>query len=402
MAEHGKFRWQLAHLLALAWLYFCSAAFLMQFPRYILAIGGTAQDAGWLLALGLFPALLLGGWIGEWNRSSGGRSPLVWGALLTVACNLGMLWVKELSWGMLVLRLVYAVGHTCIFVSLFAQAGLIGDNAVRRASAIGWLAVAIQLGNAVGGTLGEWAYLQGASLYWLACSAIGAAALLLAGFWQSRGQAVPQASADQPIAEAAPARWPVELWATIAVGMAFSALSQFLPAFIDHLTTAGALAEPFAAAWFITPALLVVAAVRVAGGFFAARLLRPWVLGVCHGLLLLTLLAVPWMHTREQAIALALLFGLGYGWLYPALNALAINHAAPEQRGRIAGWLVAAFEIGFRLSPLGLGAVITWFGYSAMFHTLVFGYLAFLAIGSLWKRVRLQRGQTVSLEEQHG
>lgn len=371
---------RIAHLLLLAAVYFCSTAFLMQFPRYVMQLGGTAQEAGWLLALGLIPALLLGGPVGDWNRSRGGRWPAVLACCLVVPTHLAMIAVTEIDLPFVLLRLVFAIGHSILFVTLFAQAGLMVSHPLRRAQLIGWLSVSIQLGNALGGTLGELAYGQGMTTYWGASAAIATLALLGALAWRDAPPLVPELSAEPKSTASPPASWPTELWAVVAVGMAFSALSQFLPAFIEQLRSAGELAVPFAAAWFITPALLIVAVVRLFAGWLGGAMLRPGVLLVCHGLLILSLLAVPGMHSREYAVMTAVVFGLGYGWLYPALNALAVNRATPAQRGRIAGWLVAAFEIGFRLSPVVLGIVITEFGYPAMFYSLVLGYCLLLMV----------------------
>jgi|GEM_PF-4934421 len=377
---------RIAHLTLLAGIYFCSTSFMMQFPRYVLRIGGSADDVGWLLALGLPPALLLSSHVGEWNRRFGGRWPATVGCLLVIGCNLAMLAVEQVDSMLVALRLLYAVGHSIVFASLFTQAALMVDHPAQRAKIIGWLAVAIQIGNAIGGTVGELAYLRGNLHYWLENVAIASIALILAFCWRNP----PVAAGTSDATPAARVRWPGELWALAGVGMAFAGLLQFLPAFVEHICQSGRVAEPFIAAWFITPALLVVAGVRVVGGQYAATLLRPQVLVACHLLLLITIMAVPDMNTRGEAVVLALLFGLGYGWLYPALSTLAFSHTPPEARGRVAGWVVAAFEIGYRGSSIGLGLMITHFGYAAMFYGLVGAYCLILAIAS-WQSHRLRK-----------
>ncbi len=367
-------RWPVLLLLTIAGIYFCSGAFLMQFPRIILGLGGSAQDVGWLLALGLIPALLLAGAVGEWNRRLGGRWPMLIGGLLAALSNALMLTVDQVGIWMLVLRLVFAVGHTMVFGTLFAQAAFLVDHPLQRAKLIGWLAVVIQIGNAAGSALGEAAYYQGATVFWFGAAGIGLVVVVLGVCWTVKPATLP----EQPQLSDVKPSWPGEVWAIAAVGMAFAGVTQFLPAFIDYLGHSGAIAAPFAAAWFITPALLVVALVRLVGGYFAAVLLRPWVLAICHLILLLTLLLVPLMHTLHQAVWLGLAFGLSYGWLYPALSALAFERVPAQERGRMAGWLVAAFEVGFRLSPIGLGALITHAGYGAMFIGLALAYAAVL------------------------
>lgn len=370
------------HLTALAAIYFCSTSFLMQFPRYVLRIGGSASDVGWLLALGLPPALLLSSRVGDWNRRFGGRLPAVSGCLLVIVCNLAMLAVDHVSLALVVLRLFYAIGHSIVFATLLTQAALMIDHPVQRAKMIGWLAIAIQLGNAAGGTLGELAYLRSTAHYWLENVAIASLALILAALWQNP----PVQTSAPPSVAASHSRWPAELWTMAAVGMAFAGLLQFLPAFVEYLGRSGRVDEPFIAAWFMTPALLVVAGVRLIGGFYAASLLQPRVLIACHILLLTTLVLVPGMSNREQAVGLALMFGLGYGWLYPALSTLAFSRTPPEARGKVAGWVVAAFEIGYRGSSVGLGLMITYYGYSAMFYSLVAAYCVLLAVA--WRQAQ--------------
>ena len=76
---------RVVHLTAWAAIYFCASSYLLQFPRFILRIGGAAQDAGWLLALGLIPALTLGTWVGDVNRLKGARLPGVVGRASALA-----------------------------------------------------------------------------------------------------------------------------------------------------------------------------------------------------------------------------------------------------------------------------------------------------------------------------
>ncbi len=373
------------HLFSIAGLYFCCSAFLFHFPRIVLRLGGSAEDVGWLLASGLVPVLLLSGAVGEWNRRLGGRWPLVAGALLAVLGNFLMVWVNDVGWQMFALRMVYAVGHALLFGTLFAQAAFLVEHPLQRAKVIGWMAVVIQVGNAIGSVLGELAYARGLTAFWWCSAALGLVVAVLGACWTLKPAAVEAA----PVV-AGGARWPGEVWAIAAVGMAFAGMTQFLPAMIDQLSNSGLIAQPFAAAWFLAPAMLMVAVVRLLGGYFAAVLMRPWVLAVCHLLLLVTMVLAPWMHTSQQALWLGLAFGFGYGWLYPALSALAFDRVPAHARGRVAGWLVAAFEVGFRLSPLGLGALISLAGYRAMFVGLALAYAGVLAIAwSAAKRPRV-------------
>lgn len=383
----------LINLYLLAGIYFCTGAFTMQFPRYILKMGGTAEAAGWLIAIGLLPTLFFGPALGDWVRRIGTRTPIQLGLGLAILANLLMLSVDSIGPWMIFIRLVAAFGHTIVTVVLITSAAMLVDHPVQRAQVIGWLAVVIQMGNALGGLVGELAYQAGNFWYWSVCALITLVVVILS-MWSSAKFATPVETKD-PSAQnqVHHVGWPIELWALGAVGMAFAGLSQFMPTYIEYLGKTGALQEVFAAAWFLTPALLVIASVRLVGGYFAAKLLRPSVLMTCHALLLATIILLPWMHTRTEAIILAVMFGLSYGWLYPALSSLAFTRVAAEARGRVSGRLVIAFELGYRLGPIGLGALITHTGYPSMFTGLAISYAAIILMGfiySKWDLLRLR------------
>jgi MFS family permease len=372
-------RWRVTHLFLMTALYFCSAGFQFQFPRDVLRMGGTAQQAGLLVSLGLIPALLLARSIGEWNRLSGGRWPALLGGLVVILSNVLMLTADHVGGWMVSLRLLFGVGHMLMSITLFAQAAFLVEDPVQRATIIGWQAVMTQLGNAIGGTIGEHAYHYGAAAFWLGSCGFALLAAILAACWTVKPKAALVVSPnDVPVKFG----WPPEVWGIVAIAMAFSGVTQFIPPFVDHLSSTGEII-PFAASWFVTSALLMIALVRLVGSYYASRLLHPAVLKICHGVLLLALLAVPWLHTKYEAVFLGLAFGMAYGWLYPALNALAFNRLPAEARGKVAGWMVTAYEIGFRLSPIGFGTLISYSGYRAMFFGLVMTYCMILLVS--WK-----------------
>lgn len=394
MTSQGSLpRAALINLYLLAGIYFCTGAFTMQFPRYILHMGGTAQAAGWLIAIGLLPTLFLGPALGDWVRRIGTRKPIQIGLGLAIAANLLMLSVDSIGPWMVFIRLVAAFGHTIVSVTLITSAAMLVDHPVQRAQVIGWLAVVIQMGNALGGLVGEVAYQAGNFWYWSSCAMITVVVVVLS-IWSSARSAAPVEKNDpNPQNDVSHVGWPLELWALGAVGMAFAGLSQFMPTYIEFLGKSGALHQVFAAAWFLTPALLVIASVRLVGGYYAAKLLRPSVLMTCHGLLLATIILLPWIHSRTEAVILAIMFGLSYGWLYPALSSLAFTRVAASARGRVSGRLVIAFELGYRLGPIGLGALITNAGYPSMFMGLAIGYVAIIAmctIFSKWDLLKLK------------
>src|SRR4051812_42257125 len=109
-------RLRVAHLLTMTGVYFCAAGFLFQFPRDVLRMGGTPQQVGFLVSIGLIPTLLLAKSIGEWNRLVGGRWPALLGGLVVILSNVLMLTADHVGLWMVALRLLFGVGHMLMFI----------------------------------------------------------------------------------------------------------------------------------------------------------------------------------------------------------------------------------------------------------------------------------------------
>jgi len=62
-----------------------------------------------------------------------------------------------------------------------------------------------------------------------------------------------------------------------------------------------------------------------------------------------------------------LAFGCAHGLVYPALNALALEHARPGDRGRVIAWVNGGFQAGFTVSALGAGLLAQQQGYASVF-----------------------------------
>ena len=82
-----------------------------------------------------------------------------------------------------------------------------------------------------------------------------------------------------------------------------------------------------------------------------------------------------WIH--------GLLFGAAHGVLYPTLNALAVERAPDEARGRVIALYNGSFNAGMALSALGWGAVAAEAGYRSVFWAAASAPL--LGVVLLWR-----------------
>jgi MFS family permease len=68
------------------------------------------------------------------------------------------------------------------------------------------------------------------------------------------------------------------------------------------------------------------------------------------------------------------LFGLGFGLMWPAFGALALDLSGPARSGAAYGAMIAAFDTGIGTGSSALGSIVAKFGYRP-----AFGFAAVLA-----------------------
>ena len=107
------------------------------------------------------------------------------------------------------------------------------------------------------------------------------------------------------------------------------------------------------------------------------RVLLPALVAPPLGLLFLSLA----QGTVTMTFA-ALVFGAGFGLMYPAYTAYVMNHVAFSRRGAAFGAMLAAFDTGIGTGSSTMGWLIHEFGYRRAFA--VAAGIAFLALPSFF------------------
>jgi predicted MFS family arabinose efflux permease len=83
----------------------------------------------------------------------------------------------------------------------------------------------------------------------------------------------------------------------------------------------------------------------------------------------LGLLALSVAQGRLSMLAAGLIFGAGFGLMYPAYAAYVMRHVAANRRGAAFGAIIAAFDTGVGTGSSAMGALIHRFGFRAGFAT---------------------------------
>lgn len=121
--------------------------------------------------------------------------------------------------------------------------------------------------------------------------------------------------------------------------------------------------------------------VRVAAGGLGDRIGYRKVALVSLGFFGCIVAAMSLVHRTPVLVALALAFGLAHGFAYPSLNALFVEDAPPEARGRAMALFNLSFNLGVTLAAFTGGEVAERLGYSAMW--LIAGGLSLLGVVAL-------------------
>jgi MFS family permease len=129
---------------------------------------------------------------------------------------------------------------------------------------------------------------------------------------------------------------------------------------------------------FFTVFSVVVILFRLVSGRLADRVghrrfLIPCLVLATAGLLLLSL-----ARTRPLMVVSAVVFGAGFGNMYPAFVAHVMKYVDESRRGAAFGGILAAFDTGIGTGSIAIGAIAQHFGFAPAF--LAAGLLSCLSV----------------------
>jgi predicted MFS family arabinose efflux permease len=309
--------------------------------------------------------------LSRWNR----KALLLIGTSLGALSSVGFFVVTEVTPWLYALRVIQGVSFAIVFNATATMVTEIAPPA-RLGQSIGLIGLAGLVTNAIAPAIGE----PVATAYgWPATFAIAALMSALSGVL-CLGIRVPHGAAEKPEKADGAAHpfsprtlviFTVSALAGAGLGTMFTFVTPFaLERGMAHVS-----------GFFIGYTLAAVA-VRLTLGQLADRVGRRVV--SCAGLLIysVTVLATARLdHGWLEYLGAAL--GLAHGLLYPALNALALEHSAPPQRGTLMVCFNGAFNVGNGSAIVLLGLFANAHGYPMTF--LLAGTGTLLGILALWR-----------------
>nr|WP_296730560.1 MFS transporter [Anaerovibrio sp.] len=151
-------------------------------------------------------------------------------------------------------------------------------------------------------------------------------------------------------------------YATIVFFMAvgYSAILSFIVLFSQELGIENA------SIFFFVNAIAVIIS-RPCAGKMADKHGPAGTMCIGFATFFLTFICLYFAQGLEMLIGAALLMGIGFGILYSLCFVLSINAVAPARRGMANGTILTAFDIGFSVGSMGLGAVSMMMGLRSMY-----------------------------------
>ena len=353
-----------------SFFFFLNFSELILLPKYIVHLGLSPADIGLVMGAFSITVLVTLPLVGILSERLSRKYVFIAGASMLCLATPFYTLVQGMGPLVFALRIVQGIGFSSAFGILGAFVFDIAAPGSRR-YLLGILTAINISTHAIGPAFGEYTiHAWGYPLFFYTAACFGLVSVA-AGFFlpcTTRIEKSPPFSLAQGLPHMA---------AAIVLGTVFGSQIVFVPPF---LLTRGIDNSSLFFVFFVAGSLMVWSflhkPLRDSGDA------RAWIISLV--LMLAFPLAIPFFEGRVFLMALALVFGIGYGYLYPTLNAYLLD-IYPGARSLANSLFVWSFNLGMLVSSLGFGAVSAECGYETAF--LVSGILG-LSMLALTLRLR--------------
>ncbi len=352
-------------LLIANFFFFLNFSQLLLLPKFVVHLGLGPSDIGIVMGVFSIAVLISLPFAGMVSEKIGKKKVFILGTLLMSSATPVYMYVHSMGLPILLLRVIQGVGFSCAFGVTAALVFEIVQASSGRYF-LGVLTVSNISTHAIGPAFGEYMIrTAGFDLYFVSAALFGVIACL-SGFFLPR-MTIRTARSPVHLSTAL-----THMTATVVLGMVFGSAAIFLP---PYLMTAGIPDSSFFFVSFVCGSLMVWA--------FLYRILErigervSWIVSVVF--LLVLPAGISGVASIPMLVLLSGLFGLGYGYLYPTLNALFISDVYPGRKGLANSLFVWSFNLGMLLASFGFGRMSDALGYQQSFLlTAIIGLILIL------------------------
>ncbi|MBN2297485.1 MAG: MFS transporter [Deltaproteobacteria bacterium] len=340
-------------LLIANFFFFLNFSQLMLLPKFIVHLGLGPSDIGLVMGVFSISVLIALPFAGMVSERIDKKKVFIFGTLLMSGATPLYMYVQTLGFPILLLRVIQGVGFSCAFGVTAAMVFEIVQASSGRYF-LGVLTVFNISTHAIGPAFGEYMIrTAGFDMFFLSAAFFGLVACI-SGFF------LPSVSSNEAKAPINLRRAVPYMTATAVLGIVFGSAVIFLP---PYLMTAGITDSSFFFVAFVCGSLMVWAFLYKVLQRIGERI--SWIVSVVFLLMLPS--GVSGLGSVPLLVLLSVLFGLGYGYLYPTLNALFINDICPGMKGLANSLFVWSFNLGMLLASFGFGRMSAALGYQQSF-----------------------------------
>jgi MFS family permease len=342
-----------------------SNTLIFRFSEYVVELGGSAADAGFIIGMGTGVSILLRIWLGRVVDQTGPRWLWIASATALTVSSLAFIPLHGLGPGIYAVRIVYACGlagvFSCSVIHLCTNV-----PPLRRAELIGTLGTSGFIGAIIGPQLGDWMF-QSSALYeqrfflmFALAGLINGAYLLLVAYL-TRHSVRPAPHEPAPLFPLLATHWPGTLAAVaMMMGVALAVPATFLTLFRDYQGLDG-IGKFF---WCYAPTAIVM---RLAGRHWPGQLSRRIAAFVGLLCLMTSMLLYLLVQTEWDLAWPAVAAGTGQALLFPAVTTLGAESFPERYRGTGTTLILGFVDFGALCGAPALGLIIDHFGFRMMF-----------------------------------
>jgi MFS family permease len=324
-------------------------------PRFVKeTLGGSSAAVGTATTVFFAAALLTRPVIGRAMDRIGRRQFLIWPLVAMAAMALSM----ELAgavWAVVLIRVLQGAFGSSFYTACAVVATDLAPPA-QRAGALARLSLMIYLGFAFGPFLGEFLFDRGDNWPWLVAALLHTAGLAAATRLPETRPALRADHAVRPSLRQMQRSVLRPGIVQLCAGLGYACVVVFLPSYSREIGigSSGALFFTYACS-----ALVVrVFSGRLADRFGYVAVAVPGMAMFALGHLLMAVAWAEWVPFPAVAM-----MGIGFGAVFPALTALAVDRAPDEQRGAVLGVFLSFNDLGNAIAGPAVGAIVDAAGF---------------------------------------
>ncbi|GEN30806.1 MFS family permease [Cerasibacillus quisquiliarum] len=355
-------------------------------PLFVKELGGSDQMIGIIVGIFTFSSLVIRPYAGHALETKGRRFVYLFGLMIFTISLASFAWIASIAL-LIIFRLIQGVG----FGFTSTATGTIATDLIppkRRGEGMGYFGLSGNLALALGPSLGL--TLVGVISFkqlFLITAITGVIALLLAT--KIRYKKV------EPVTRDTSSSFKFDVFEKTALNpsillffitISFGGIASFLPLYAAQKGVSGI------EGYFLMYALFLMLSRVVAGRIYD---LKGHIYVFLPGaiLIFIALLLLSWLPNTLTLLLAAMIYGFGFGSVQPALQAWAVEEAAPNRKGMANATFFSSFDLGVGVGAIVFGQMAYLFNYHVIYLAAagsvmiaIFYYMIILFL--TWKKAK--------------